>query len=58
MLASMSLGATKAKTHITFRYMINPKLPFVRFKDERSDNNNISWRIHDIINNSPILVAF
>jgi hypothetical protein len=33
-----ALGATKAKTHITFRYMINPKLPFVRFKDERSDN--------------------
>ena len=32
-----ALGATKAKTHITFRYMINPKLPFVRFKDERSD---------------------
>jgi hypothetical protein len=32
-----ALGATKAKTHITFRYMINPKLPFVRFKDERAD---------------------
>jgi hypothetical protein len=32
-----ALGATKAKTHITFRYMINPKLPFGRFKDERSD---------------------
>jgi hypothetical protein len=32
-----ALGATKAKTHITFRYMINPKLLFVRFKDERSD---------------------
>jgi len=32
-----ALGATKAKIHITFRYMINPKLPFVRFKDERSD---------------------
>jgi hypothetical protein len=32
-----ALGATKAKTHITFRYLINPNLQFVRFKDERSD---------------------
>jgi hypothetical protein len=32
-----ALGATKAKTHITFRYLINSNLQFVRFKDERSD---------------------
>jgi hypothetical protein len=31
-----ALGATKVKTHITYRYMINAKLPFVRFKDEMS----------------------
>jgi len=32
-----AIGAKKAKTHITYRYLINPKLPFVRFKDEMSD---------------------
>jgi len=32
-----ALGAKKVKTHITYRYMINNKLPFVRFKDEMSD---------------------
>jgi hypothetical protein len=32
-----ALGAKKAKTHITYRYMINDKLPFIRFKDEMSD---------------------
>ena len=32
-----ALGAKKAKMHITYRYMINPKLPFIRFKDEMSD---------------------
>jgi GNAT superfamily N-acetyltransferase len=32
-----ALGANKAKMHITYRYMINPKLPFIRFKDEMSD---------------------
>jgi GNAT superfamily N-acetyltransferase len=29
-----ALGASKAKTHVTYRYMINEKLPFVRYKDE------------------------
>lgn len=29
-----ALGAQKAKTHITFRYMINDKLEFIRYKDE------------------------
>jgi len=36
-----ALGATRAKTHITFRYMLNESLPFVRYKDEmamKSDN--------------------
>lgn len=29
-----AIGAQKAKTHITYRYMINDKLPFLRYKDE------------------------
>jgi len=29
-----ALGAKKAKTHITYRFMIKPDLPFVRYKDE------------------------
>jgi len=29
-----ALGATRAKTHVTFRYMINDKLDFMRYKDE------------------------
>jgi GNAT superfamily N-acetyltransferase len=29
-----ALGAKKAKTHITYRYLINNALPFVRYKDE------------------------
>jgi hypothetical protein len=33
----IALGAKLAKTHITYRYMINTKLPFIRFKDEMSD---------------------
>jgi hypothetical protein len=32
-----ALDAKKAKTHITYRYMINSKLPFIRFMDEMSD---------------------
>jgi hypothetical protein len=32
-----ALGARKAKTHITYRYMVNPELTFIRFKDEMSD---------------------
>jgi hypothetical protein len=29
-----ALGAQKAKTHITFRYLINNNLEFIRYKDE------------------------
>jgi hypothetical protein len=32
-----ALGAKKAKTHITYRYLINSKLQFVRYKDELSE---------------------
>lgn len=37
-----ALGATRAKTHITFRYMINDKIPFSTYKEEmhgRSGHN-------------------
>jgi GNAT superfamily N-acetyltransferase len=29
-----AIGATRAKTHITYRYMLNRSLPFVRYTDE------------------------
>jgi hypothetical protein len=29
-----ALGAQRVKTHITFRYMVNDKAEFIRFKDE------------------------
>ena len=29
-----ALGAEKAKTHYTYRYMINKEIPFVRYKEE------------------------
>jgi ribosomal protein S18 acetylase RimI-like enzyme len=32
-----AIGARKAKTHITYRFMINKKLLFIRYKDEISD---------------------
>jgi GNAT superfamily N-acetyltransferase len=32
-----ALGATKSKTHITYRYFINKNLPFIRYKDEMAD---------------------
>jgi len=35
-----AIGAKKAKTHITYRYMINPKLSFIRYKDEISDKQS------------------
>lgn len=36
-----ALGANKAKTHITYRYLINNKLPFVRYKDEMAEKQSI-----------------
>jgi len=32
-----ALGAKKAKTHITYRFLINSELTFIRYKDEVSD---------------------
>jgi len=36
-----ALGAKKAKTLITFRYMINRNLPLIRYKDEMPADQNI-----------------
>jgi hypothetical protein len=35
-----ALGAYRVKTHITYRYMINNKLEFVRYKDEMARKRN------------------
>jgi GNAT superfamily N-acetyltransferase len=32
-----AIGAERAKTHITYRYMINKSLPFRRYRDEKTD---------------------
>lgn len=32
-----AIGAKKAKTHITYRYLVNKELSFIRYKDELSD---------------------
>jgi len=40
-----ALGAKKAKTHITYRYFINDKLTFIRYKDEMADKHRLK---HDI----------
>jgi len=32
-----AIGAKKAKTHVTYRFLINPRHPFIRYKDEISD---------------------
>jgi hypothetical protein len=37
-----ALGAKKAKTHITFRYIINKDLTFIRYKDEMAENQGLN----------------
>jgi hypothetical protein len=39
-----ALGATRAKTHVTYRYMINEKLTFSRYKDEMSEKQEIEQK--------------
>lgn len=36
-----ALGAIKVKTHVTYRYMINDKLPFRRYMDEITDKQPV-----------------
>src|SRR5512133_1454758 len=40
-----ALGSKKAKTHITYRYMINKNLQFVRYKDEMAAKNKDGMRV-------------
>jgi hypothetical protein len=42
-----ALGAKKVKTHITYRYLINEKLKFVRYKDEMAEKNTIKKENED-----------
>jgi hypothetical protein len=37
-----AIEAKKAKTHITYRYFINNKLPFVRYKDEMAEKQHLT----------------
>jgi hypothetical protein len=37
-----ALGASKAKTHVTYRFMINSNRIFVRYRDEMAENHGIS----------------
>jgi hypothetical protein len=37
-----ALGSKKAKTHITYRYLINNKLSFTRYKDEMAENHKLA----------------
>jgi hypothetical protein len=41
-----AIGARKAKTHITYRYLINSDLPFKRYKDEMAEIQNIKQEVH------------
>ncbi|MCU0361900.1 MAG: hypothetical protein MUE32_00960 [Bacteroidales bacterium] len=36
-----ALGASRAKTHITYRYMIDKVIPFKRYKDEMAEKQHI-----------------
>jgi hypothetical protein len=40
-----AIDAKKAKTHVTYRYMINSKLPFIRYKDEMADKQHYKQEI-------------
>jgi GNAT superfamily N-acetyltransferase len=37
-----ALGAKRAKKHITYRYIINKNLTFIRYKDEMSENQGLN----------------
>ncbi|MDX9929755.1 MAG: hypothetical protein RBS37_07910 [Bacteroidales bacterium] len=42
-----AIGAARAKTHITYRFMINPSLPFMRYRDEMMARASASARTGD-----------
>jgi hypothetical protein len=37
-----ALGATKTATHVTYRFFINNKLPFIRYKDEVTEKRRFN----------------
>jgi hypothetical protein len=37
MASNVALGGIKMKTHVTYRYLFNVTLPFIRFKDEMAE---------------------
>jgi hypothetical protein len=39
-----ALGAKKAKTHITYRFLINKSLTFIRYKDEMADKHTVKQK--------------
>ncbi len=41
MTSNVSIGGIKMKTHCTYRYMINDKLKFMRYKDEMAERQQI-----------------
>jgi hypothetical protein len=41
MSSNEALGGIKVKTHCTFRYMINDKITFMRYKDEMAEKQRI-----------------
>ncbi len=40
-----AIGANKAKTHITFRYLVDRDAPFMRYKDEMFEKSKLAERI-------------
>jgi len=42
-----AIGAHRAKTHITFRYLMDPKAPFIRYKDEMFEKSKLAERIEE-----------
>ena len=45
-----ALGAQKAKTHYTYRYMINKSLPFVRYKEEIAERERLKQTHNSSLN--------
>jgi len=37
MASNEALGGIRVKTHVTYRYLINDKLSFMRYKDEMAE---------------------
>jgi hypothetical protein len=40
-----ALGAKRAKTHITYRFLINSTLKFIRYKDEMTEKQEVKQKV-------------